>query len=136
MKPAVEAEEDRHALIDGSDLSPRKFAEHAPDPPLVDLSQMIGQREGPFGEAAWAGREGRIKQGLARSPCDRYHAHEWKTLVADHVRIARRVSRHAVRDRVRGRVHHDYCAATEPHSGPSTQPSPGTHRTGLPQSRP
>ena len=49
---------------------------------------MVDQREGLLGEAALAGRQGRIKESLARSPCHRHHAHERKALVADDVRIA------------------------------------------------
>jgi hypothetical protein len=59
MKPVAQAEEERQPLIDGSDLFPRKLTEYAPDPPLVDRSQMVDQREGLLGEAALAGRQGR-----------------------------------------------------------------------------
>src|SRR5271157_2446186 len=38
MKPVAEAEEDRRPLIDRGDFFTRKFAEHAPDPPLVNRS--------------------------------------------------------------------------------------------------
>ena len=60
MQLVAKAEEDRQPLIDSGHLFPRKFPEHAPDPPLVDGSQMVNQREGPLGEAAMAGRQGRI----------------------------------------------------------------------------
>jgi hypothetical protein len=36
MQPVAKAEEDRQPLIDRDHLFPRKFPEHAPDPPLVD----------------------------------------------------------------------------------------------------
>jgi hypothetical protein len=62
MKPAAKAEEGSHPLIDASHLFPRQLAEHAPDPPFVNGSQLVGQREGPFGEAALARREWRIKE--------------------------------------------------------------------------
>jgi hypothetical protein len=60
MKVAINSEEERQPVIDGRDLFTRKLAEHAPDPSLVDGSQMVDEREGLFGEAARAGREGRI----------------------------------------------------------------------------
>jgi hypothetical protein len=41
MKPVANAQEDRQPLIDRRDLFPRKFPEHAPDPPLIDWSQMV-----------------------------------------------------------------------------------------------
>lgn len=44
-KPVFEAEKGRQALIDGKDLTGRQFAEHAADPPLVDGSKVIDQRE-------------------------------------------------------------------------------------------
>ncbi len=49
MKPVAKAEEDRQPLVDSSDLFPLKFTEHAPDPPLIDRSQMVDQREGLLG---------------------------------------------------------------------------------------
>jgi hypothetical protein len=61
MKPVAQAQEDRQSLIDGSHLFLSKFAKYAPDPPLVDGSQMVDQREGLLGKAALAWREGRIK---------------------------------------------------------------------------
>src|ERR1035437_7879083 len=96
---------------------------------------MVDQREGLLGEAALAGRQGRIKESLARSPCHRHHAHERKALVADDVRIAHHdAGPHPMLFATdRGvEFHHDNCAAADLHSRPSTQPSPGTHRTGLP----
>src|SRR5260370_21762549 len=86
--PAANAEEEREALIDGSDLFPLKLTEHAADPPLVDRSQMIDQREGLLGQAATTGREGWIEEPLTRSPRYRHHAHERKALITDDVRIA------------------------------------------------
>jgi hypothetical protein len=41
MKPAAKSEEERQPFIDGRDLFRRKFTEHAPDPPLIDRSQMV-----------------------------------------------------------------------------------------------
>ncbi len=43
MKPAAKAQEGRQTLIDGSHLFPGKLAKYAPDPPLVDESQMVDQ---------------------------------------------------------------------------------------------
>src|ERR1019366_1715801 len=135
MKPVAKAEEDRQSLIDGSYLFPRKFTEDAPDPPFVDRPQLVDQREGLLGETALARREGRIKESLARSPCHRHHAHEPKALVADDIRIARYDAGPDAMLFVADcgvEFHHDNCTAAEPHSPPSTQPSPGSHRTGLP----
>jgi len=61
MKPIAKAQVDRQSLIDGSHLFRSKLTKYAPDPPLVDGSQMVDQCEGLSGEAALAGREGRIK---------------------------------------------------------------------------
>jgi hypothetical protein len=61
MKPVAEAEEDRQPLIDRGDFFPRKFAEHATDPPLVNRSQVVDQREGPLREAALTRRQRRIQ---------------------------------------------------------------------------
>jgi hypothetical protein len=44
-KPVFEAEKDRQPLIDRKDLAGRQFAEHAADPPLVDGSKLIDERE-------------------------------------------------------------------------------------------
>ena len=93
MKPTAKAEEGCHPLIDASHLFPRQLAEHAPDPPFVNGPQLVGQREGPLGEAALARCEWRIKKPLAWSPCHRHHAHQRKALVADDVRIAPRRGR-------------------------------------------
>src|ERR1035437_8121978 len=99
---------------------------------------MVDQCEGLPGEAALAGREGRIKQSLARSPCYRHYAHQRKALVADDVRVAHHDARpHTMLLAAECRVelHHDNYAATELHSRPSTQPSPGTQRIALPELR-
>ena len=88
MKPVGKAQENRQSLIDRSHLFLGKFTKYAPDPPLVNGSQMVDQCKGLLGEAAPAGREGRIKQSFARSPSYRYYAYQRKALVADDVRIA------------------------------------------------
>ena len=133
--PATKTQEQRQPLIDGRDLFPRKVAEYATNPALVDGSEMVDQREGLSGKAAPAWRQGRIKESLARSPGHRDHAHERETLVAYDIRIA---------DYDAGpctalfaadcgiEIHHDKRAAADLHARPATQPSPGTHRTGLP----
>ena len=87
MKAVPKTEKGRQSLIDGGDLFPRKLTKHAPHTPLVDGSQMVDQREGPFRKAAAAGRERRIQKSFARSASYRHHAHERKTLIADNVRI-------------------------------------------------
>jgi hypothetical protein len=83
MKPIAKAQEERQAVIDGSHLFASKLAEYAPDPPLVDGSQMVNQCEGFLGEAAITRHEGRIEQSLAGRACYRHNAHERKALVAD-----------------------------------------------------
>src|ERR1017187_10685923 len=88
MKPFANAEEGRQPLIDRRHLWACQLSEHAPDPALIDGSQMIDQREGLPGESALAGRQRLIEESLARSPCDRYYAQERKALVADDIRIA------------------------------------------------
>src|ERR1019366_5237255 len=96
---------------------------------------MVDQREGLPGESALARRQGRIKESLARCPSYRHHAHERKTLVADDVRIAHHnAGPHTMLFVTQCGVefHYDNSAAAELHSRPSTQPSPETHRTGLP----
>jgi len=83
----------------------------------------------------WPGARVRIKQSLARSPSYRHYAHERKALAADDVRIAHHdAGPHTVLfvTQCGVELHHDNCAAAELHSRPSTQPSPETHRTGLP----
>src|ERR1039457_594737 len=135
MKPVANAEEDRQSLIDGSYLFPRKFTEYAPDPPFVDRSQLVDQREGLLGKTALARREGRIKEALPRLPCHRHYAHERKALVADDIRIAHYdAGPHAMLLMANCGVefHHDDGTADDHRLRPSTQPSPGTHRTGLP----
>src|ERR1035437_8952330 len=95
---------------------------------------MVDQREGLLGETALAGRQKRIKQPLARSPGYRHDAHEWKTLVTDNVGIAHHnTGPHAMLlvTECGVKFHHHDCAAAELHSRPSTQPSPGIHRTSL-----
>src|SRR5437763_1160844 len=52
VKPTAEAEEDRKPLIAGSGVFPRKLTNDAPDPPLINRSQLVDQRKGFFGEAA------------------------------------------------------------------------------------
>jgi hypothetical protein len=78
MKPIAKAQKDRQSLINGSHLCLSKLTKHAPDSPIVDGSQMVNQREGFLGEAARAGREGRIEQSLAGSPGYRHYTHKWK----------------------------------------------------------
>src|SRR6266852_6052689 len=96
---------------------------------------MVDQCERLLGKAGWACRERWIKKSFARSPCYRHYADERKALVADDVRIAHHdagpytmllVTQCGVE------FQHNNCAAAELHSRPSTHPSPGTHRTGLP----
>jgi hypothetical protein len=89
-------------LIDRSNLFARKFAEHEPDTPLVDRSQMIDYREGLLAESTLSSHEGRIKQSLPRSLCYRHHAHERKAWVADDFRISRSIGEN-VQAEVRGR---------------------------------
>ncbi len=135
MEPAAETQEDRQSLIDGSYFFPRKLTEGAPDSPFVDRTQLVDQREGLFGETAWARREGRIKETLARRPSHRRHAHQPKALVADDIRIAYDdAGPHATLLAADGGVksHHDNSTPAKRHSRPSNQPLPGTHRTGLP----
>src|ERR1022692_1903889 len=135
VRVAAEAEQEQQSLSDGGHLFARKFAKHAPDPPLVDGSQLVDQREGLLGETALAGCEGWIKESLAGSPGHRHHAHEPEALVADHVRIAHYDAwPHALLFVAGGGVksYNDNRTAAERHLRPSTQPSPGTHRTGLP----
>jgi len=81
VEPATEAKEGCQPLIDGGHLFRRQLAKHAPDPPLVDGSQLVDRREGLLGETALARREGRIKESVARSP-----ANEPKALVGDDIR--------------------------------------------------
>ena len=94
---------------------------------------MVDQPEGLPGEAALAGREGRIKQSLARSPCDRNDANQRKALIANDVWIAHHdagpLAMLFVPD---GGIefHQDNRASVESHSLPFTQPSPGAQRTG------
>src|ERR1017187_3367839 len=135
MKPVANAEEGHQPLIDRRHLWARQLPEHAPDPPLIDGSQMIDQREGLPGESALARRQRRIEESLARSPRDRYHAQERKALVANDIWIAHHnAGPHAMLFVTeRGvELHYDNRAAEELHSRSSTQPSPGTHRTALP----
>ena len=54
VKPVAEAEEQGQPLVERGQLPRRKLAKHAPDPPLVNRSQMVDEREGLPGEAALA----------------------------------------------------------------------------------
>jgi hypothetical protein len=72
----------------GGDFFLRKFTKHAPNPPFIDGSQMVDQREGLSGEAALAWRERRIEESLARSPSYRHYTHQRKALVTDNIGIA------------------------------------------------
>src|ERR1039457_7702049 len=135
MKPVAEAEESRQPLIHCRDLFPRKLPKHPPDPPLIDRSQMVDQRERFPGETARAGRKRRIEQSLAGSPCYRHHAHQRKALIAYHVWIAHHHARPRAMLFVTGcgvEFHQDDGGSTGSHSLPSTQPSPGTQRTASP----
>jgi hypothetical protein len=84
----AKSQEDGQALIYSRHFVPRQFAEYAPDPALINGSQMIDERERIFREAAWAGRERRIEKSCATSTCDGHHTYQWKALVADDLRIA------------------------------------------------
>ena len=81
------------------------------------------------------GRELRIQKSITRGARDRHYANEWKPGGADDVRVAHDDARSRaalfVSDR-RIEFDDDHGAATKPHARSSTQPSPGTHRTGLP----
>ncbi|SPE37291.1 hypothetical protein SBA3_2610023 [Candidatus Sulfopaludibacter sp. SbA3] len=58
MEPAAKAKEDRQTLIDGRHFFRRKFAKDAPDPSLVDGSQMVDQSEGPLARPLRPGASG------------------------------------------------------------------------------
>jgi hypothetical protein len=85
---AAKTEEEREPFVDSEDFFAPKLAEHVPNSPLIERSQMVDQGEGRFDQAAAAWRKGRIKDPRARCPCDWHHAQERKALVADDVRIA------------------------------------------------
>ncbi len=87
FRPVAETEEDGQSFIDRPHLAAGQFAEHAPDPPFVDGSNVIDQRKRPLREAALSGRKRRIENPLARGSRDRYHAYEREALVACYVRI-------------------------------------------------
>ena len=87
-KPIAKAKEDREPLINGANLILAKFTEYAADPPLIDRSQMIDQREGLLDDSALTGRKGRIQEPLTRRSGYRHDADERKALVADHIRVA------------------------------------------------
>jgi hypothetical protein len=130
-----ETQEEGQPLVDRVYLRPRKLSEHPADPPLVDRSQMIDQGAGRLGESARAGLECRVEGPLALGARDGDHAHERKTLVADHVRIAHDHARADAALLVSHRwieIEQDNRPAVELHSEASTQPSPGTQRTGFP----
>jgi hypothetical protein len=57
MQRVAEAEENCQPFIHRSDLGARKFAEHTPDPPLIDGSKMIDKREMILREAGLSGRK-------------------------------------------------------------------------------
>ena len=134
MKPITDAEEECQTLINGGDLLRRQFSVHAPDPPLVHRSQVIDQRERPFCEAALTGRNWRIQKALAPSAGDRHYSNEWKALVEDNFWIAHddAGSDATLFVSESGIEFDDYAVAAKPHAPTSSQPSPGTHRMGVP----
>ena len=128
--------EERQTAIDSRRFFRRKDAEHPPDPPLIERSEMVNQGEGFLGEstvAPWA--KLRIEKPLARRPRHWHHAYERKALVANNVMIAHDdawphamlfVSNRGIE------LHQNHGATGQVHSLSPTHPSPGIHRTGVP----
>jgi hypothetical protein len=71
-QPISKSQEDRQFLIDGCHLFPSEFAKYAPDPPLIDGSQMVNRRGGLFDEAGGLCKDRRSSSRLRRTLFSKY----------------------------------------------------------------
>ena len=78
----------RQAFIHRCHFLVRQFTKKAPNPPLVYRPRVIDKSVRRFGQTAWPGREGGIKQSRACRSGHRYYTHKREPLITDDFRIA------------------------------------------------
>ena len=135
LEPVTEPEEQRQPIVDGAELAWSKLAEDASHPPLVDGAQVVDEGVGHLGQSAvpWAQR--RVQGTITGSSRHRDDAEQREPLVGHHVGIADHDAgpHTTLLAPDRGiQIEENDGAAIEPHLLASTQPSPGTQRTGVP----